>query len=121
MQEQNDAIFRQLEEAMTVSVEPLDKMFRAAGMDPDRMHCNQVRSGYSGQGGPLTPLSFSTRGEETNPDTHARQPHPGPDGPAEPLPHRRAEGALCDPAEDPRSASPALAIGATQDRRAADA
>ena len=32
MKDQNDAIFRQLEEAMTVSVAPLDKMFRSAGM-----------------------------------------------------------------------------------------
>ncbi len=32
MQDQNDQIFRQLEEAMTVSVEPLDKMFRSAGL-----------------------------------------------------------------------------------------
>jgi murein DD-endopeptidase MepM/ murein hydrolase activator NlpD len=63
MQEQNDQIFRQLEEAMTVSVAPLDKMFRAAGMPTDRI-IEQVRRGYNGQGGPLTPLSFSTRGEE---------------------------------------------------------
>ncbi len=62
MEEKNDMIFRQLEEAMTVSVKPLDKMFKAAGMDPDNV-LNQVRRGYSGQGGPLTPLSFSTRGE----------------------------------------------------------
>ncbi|WP_189368636.1 M23 family metallopeptidase [Tateyamaria omphalii] len=68
MREQNDQIFRQLEEAMTVSVAPLDKMFRAAGMPTDRI-INQVRRGYSGQGGPLTPLSFSTRGEEPSPDT----------------------------------------------------
>ena len=68
MQEQNDQIFRQLEEAMTVSVAPLDKMFRAAGMPTDRI-IEQVRRGYSGQGGPLTPLSFSTRGEEPSPDT----------------------------------------------------
>ncbi|WP_299376726.1 M23 family metallopeptidase [uncultured Tateyamaria sp.] len=67
MQEQNDQIFRQLEEAMTVSVAPLDKMFRAAGMPTDRI-IEQVRRGYSGQGGPLTPLSFSTRGEEPSPD-----------------------------------------------------
>ena len=32
MQDRNDALFRQLEEAMTVSVAPLDKMFRDAGM-----------------------------------------------------------------------------------------
>lgn len=62
MEDQNDRIFRQLEEAMTVSVKPLDKMFTAAGMDPDRI-IRQVQSGYSGQGGPLTPLSLSTRGE----------------------------------------------------------
>lgn len=63
MRDQNDQIFRQLEEAMTVSVKPLDKMFRAAGMNTDSL-LRQVRRGYSGQGGALTPLSFSTRGEE---------------------------------------------------------
>lgn len=64
LQEQNDRIFRQLEEAMTVSVKPLDKMFRAAGMNTDRI-LEQVRKGYSGQGsGPLTPISLSTMGEE---------------------------------------------------------
>jgi murein DD-endopeptidase MepM/ murein hydrolase activator NlpD len=67
MKEANDQIFRQLEEAMSVSVEPLDKMFRSAGMPTDRI-LDQVRRGYSGQGGPLTPLSFSTRNEEISPD-----------------------------------------------------
>ena len=67
MEDQNDQIFRQLEEAMTVSVAPLDKMFRAAGMPTERI-LEQVRRGYSGQGGPLTPLTFSTRGEEPSPD-----------------------------------------------------
>jgi murein DD-endopeptidase MepM/ murein hydrolase activator NlpD len=61
MQDQNDQIFRQLEEAMTVSVAPLDKMFRAAGLPTDRI-IEQVRRGYSGQGGPLTPISFGTSG-----------------------------------------------------------
>lgn len=68
MRDQNDAIFRQLEEAMSVSVAPLDKMFRSAGMPTDRI-LETVRRGYSGQGGPLTPLSFSTRGEEPSVDT----------------------------------------------------
>ncbi|MCD9147710.1 DUF5930 domain-containing protein [Pseudophaeobacter flagellatus] len=63
LNERNDQIFRQLEEAVTVSVTPLDKMFRNAGMPPDRI-LEQVRRGYSGQGGPLTPLALSTRGEE---------------------------------------------------------
>ncbi|WP_146345166.1 M23 family metallopeptidase [Falsiphaeobacter marinintestinus] len=66
-QERNDQIFRQLEEAMEISVEPLDKMFRNAGMPTDSI-IEQVRRGYSGQGGPLTPISFSTRGEEPTPD-----------------------------------------------------
>lgn len=67
MRDQNDAIFRQLEDAMSISVEPLDKMFRAAGMPTDRI-IEQMRRAYSGQGGPLTPLSFSTMGEEPSPD-----------------------------------------------------
>ena len=57
----NDAIFAKLEEAVTISMEPLDKMFRAAGMNPDDL-LNSVRKGYSGQGGPLTPISVSTSG-----------------------------------------------------------
>ena len=68
MADKNDQIFRQLEEAMTVSVKPLDKMFRAAGMNTDRI-LNEVRKGYSGQGGPLMPLSFSTRGSTKTAET----------------------------------------------------
>ena len=68
MQDQNDHIFRQLEEAMAISVAPLDKMFRAAGMPTDRI-IEQVRRGYSGQGGPLTPLHFSTSDADLTPDT----------------------------------------------------
>jgi len=62
MQEQNEAIFRQLEEAMAISVAPLDSMFRKAGMNTDTL-IEQVKRGYSGQGGPLTPIALSTRGE----------------------------------------------------------
>lgn len=67
LEDRNEQIFRQLEEAMTISVEPLDKMFRAAGLNTDTL-LDQVRRGYSGQGGPLMPLSFSTRGEEPSAD-----------------------------------------------------
>jgi murein DD-endopeptidase MepM/ murein hydrolase activator NlpD len=61
MEMRNDAIFTKLEEALTISVEPLDNMFREAGMEPDDL-LDAVREGYSGQGGPLTPISFSTSG-----------------------------------------------------------
>lgn len=66
--DRNDKIFSQLEEALTVSVSPLDKMFREAGLPPDRL-IETVRKGYSGQGGPLTPLSFSTKGIPLDPDS----------------------------------------------------
>ena len=67
MEERNNQIFAKLEEAVTVSMEPLDKMFRAAGLSPDAV-LDQVRRGYSGQGGPLTPMSFSTKGMQPDPD-----------------------------------------------------
>ena len=57
----NDAIFAKLEEAVSVSMDPLDKMFREAGLSPEDL-IKQVRKGYSGQGGPLSPLTLSTSG-----------------------------------------------------------
>jgi murein DD-endopeptidase MepM/ murein hydrolase activator NlpD len=59
--ERINRVFTQLEEAVSVSLEPLDKMFTKVGMSPDRI-LNTVRQGYSGQGGPLTPLSISSKG-----------------------------------------------------------
>ena len=67
LHDQNDRIFRQLEEALSVSIKPLDKMFRNAGMNTDRI-IDQVRRGYSGQGGPLTPITLSTMGEQPSLD-----------------------------------------------------
>jgi murein DD-endopeptidase MepM/ murein hydrolase activator NlpD len=66
--ERNDQIFRQLEDAVTVSMEPLNRMFEAAGQSPDAI-LDAVRRGYSGQGGPLMPLILSTKGEEADADT----------------------------------------------------
>ncbi len=66
--EKNDRIFSQLEDAVSLSLEPLDKMFRAAGL-PTEQILDTVRRGYSGQGGPLMPLTFSTRSEEPDPDS----------------------------------------------------
>lgn len=66
--ERNDRIFSQLEDAVSLSLSPLDGMFRAAGMSTDRI-LETVKSGYSGQGGPLMPLTFSTKGNEPDPDS----------------------------------------------------
>lgn len=63
IEERNDRIFAQLEDAVSLSMEPLDKMFRAVGLSPSAI-IETIRRGYSGQGGPLTPLSFSTKGQE---------------------------------------------------------
>lgn len=68
MEEKNDRIFTQLEDAVTISVAPLDKMFKSAGMDPDQL-IETVKKGYSGQGGPLTPITFSTKGGTVDPDS----------------------------------------------------
>jgi murein DD-endopeptidase MepM/ murein hydrolase activator NlpD len=61
MEERNDEIFQQLEAALQISVEPLDNMFRTAGLDPQEL-IEDVRRGHTGQGGPLTPIQFSTMG-----------------------------------------------------------
>lgn len=58
MERRNDEIFTKLEEAVAVSMEPLDRMFRAAGLKPDEV-LKTVRRGYSGQGGPLGVMGIS--------------------------------------------------------------
>ncbi|MBC2835631.1 DUF5930 domain-containing protein [Paragemmobacter straminiformis] len=67
LQRRTDEIFTKLEEALTVSVEPLDKMFRQAGLSSDEL-LSTVRKGYSGQGGPLAPLALSTSGLSGTPE-----------------------------------------------------
>ena len=67
MEARNAVIFGKLEQALTVSVEPLEKMFKAAGLNPDDLIAT-VKSGYSGQGGPLSPISFATMGLSGSPD-----------------------------------------------------
>lgn len=54
-EERQNQVFRQLEEAVEVSLEPLDEMFSAAGLSTEDL-IESVREGYSGQGGPLTPI-----------------------------------------------------------------
>ncbi len=67
MQRRTDEIFAKLEDALTISVEPLDKMFRNAGLSPDDLIAT-VRKGYSGQGGPLGPITLSTSGLSGSPE-----------------------------------------------------
>jgi len=61
--ERQERVFRQLEEAVAMSMEPLDRMLSASGVSTDTL-IGQVRSTYSGQGGPLMPIAVSTMGEE---------------------------------------------------------
>lgn len=61
--ERQERVFRQLEDAVAMSMEPLDRMLSASGISTDTL-IGQVRATYSGQGGPLMPIAVSTRGEE---------------------------------------------------------
>lgn len=67
----NDAILAQLEDAMTLSTEPLDKVFRSVGVNPDDL-LTTVRRGYSGTGGPLVPASVSSHGDSAISEAEAR-------------------------------------------------
>lgn len=67
----NDAILAQLEDAMTLSTEPLDKVFRSVGVNPDAL-LTTVRRGYSGTGGPLVPASVSSHGDSAISEAEAR-------------------------------------------------
>jgi len=69
-EERNERIFAQLEEAVQVSMEPLDQMFSAAGLSTDDI-VNRLQSRYQGQGGPLMPITMSSRGEDPD-DTSVR-------------------------------------------------
>ena len=62
LEARNDVIFTHLEQALKVTVEPLDQMFRNAGLDPNEL-IDQARSGYDGQGGPLLPIAVSPKGQ----------------------------------------------------------
>lgn len=61
MDERNDEIFQQVEDALTISVEPLDDMFRAAGLDPEEL-VSEVQQASSDASEPLTPIQMSTSG-----------------------------------------------------------
>ena len=60
--ERDTRIFSRLEEAVTVSISPLEKMFENIGLSTDKL-LEDVKSGYDGMGGPLSPIAVSTKGE----------------------------------------------------------
>ncbi|MEI4470327.1 M23 family metallopeptidase [Frigidibacter sp. MR17.24] len=59
--QRNDEIFDTLEEAINVSMEPLDKVFRSVGVSPDDLLKKVRRSRDMPE---LTPISASTKGTE---------------------------------------------------------
>ncbi|MBT8460811.1 MAG: peptidoglycan DD-metalloendopeptidase family protein [Boseongicola sp.] len=68
-EERNERIFSQIEEAVETSLTPIEEMFSAVGLPTDSI-LEQVRRSYSGQGGPLTPIRFTTSGDtEIDPTT----------------------------------------------------
>ncbi len=69
--ERNERIFSQIEDAVTTSLSPIDDMFNQVGLPTDSI-IEQVRRSYSGQGGPMTPIIFSTSGDE-EPDALAER------------------------------------------------
>ncbi|WP_071675045.1 M23 family metallopeptidase [Nioella nitratireducens] len=65
--ERNERIFAQIEDAVEMSMAPLDTMFQDAGLSTDDL-VNQMRASYNGQGGPLMPITMSSSGEEPDPE-----------------------------------------------------
>jgi len=64
--EQNERLFARLEQAVKVSLTPMQNVLKRTGLDADKL-LKEVRRNYSGTGGPLTPLAISTKGEGQNP------------------------------------------------------
>ena len=62
IEQRNEQIFRLIEEALSVSVGPLDKMFRSAGVNPESV-IKTIRQSYQGYGGQY--LSFLDGDGET--------------------------------------------------------
>lgn len=65
-EERNERIFAQIEDAVEMSMAPLDRMFEAAGLSTETL-VQQMRASYDGQGGPLMPITMSSRGEDPDP------------------------------------------------------
>jgi murein DD-endopeptidase MepM/ murein hydrolase activator NlpD len=69
MQDRNHRIFSQLEQAVETSMMPLERAFRAAGLNPQDI-LRTVRSGYQARSAALQPIAVSTMGSaELDTDT----------------------------------------------------
>lgn len=66
-----DEIFTQIEDALTLSAEPLEDLFENVGIDAEKL-LETVDKGYYGQGGPLTPMGYSTHGNAAITESEAR-------------------------------------------------
>ena len=71
MLKRNEEIFAELEQAVEMSVKPLDDMLKQVGVDSERLLAT-VREGYEGTGGPLTPMGYSSRGNAAITESEAR-------------------------------------------------
>ena len=60
IEQHTNQIFTTIEGAVKISMEPLDSMFRKAGVNPKSI-LDQVRKGYSGVGGPLSQVTLSSQ------------------------------------------------------------
>jgi murein DD-endopeptidase MepM/ murein hydrolase activator NlpD len=64
IEQRNSLIFSKLEQAVSTSMAPLDKMFHSVGLDPKKVIA-EIRSGYaSGEGGPLTPIAYPATSQQ---------------------------------------------------------
>ena len=62
--ERSERIFSRLEEALSVSVAPLERMFEDVGISTEKL-LKDVRRGHSGKGGPILPLLI-TKGKSSD-------------------------------------------------------
>ncbi len=69
--ERNARIFQQIEDAVTNSLDPIDDMFKSVGAPTDQI-IDQLRRTYTGQGGPLNPIRFSTSSDAEIDETSVR-------------------------------------------------
>lgn len=60
LQERSDHVFAQLETAVEVSLQPLERALNRKGINTNNL-LSEVKRTYSGVGGPVTPLVFSSQ------------------------------------------------------------